>query len=132
MGCDKKQTEHIGRAIEQLINNLEQLKGQTITIKEYLTSDESTYDRHFTSFSYFNLSVEQIGMRFSGARVWIEGFDENQGVMSDKTTGIKIVKPSAYYEISGLNLREVLFSNHTIILIEVLSDKWVRKTEIDF
>ncbi len=116
--------------LENTVNKLEQLKGETITIKEYLTTDRSSYDRHFTSSCQFCLQVEHCGLRFSGARLMIEGFDENRGIVFDEDTGIKIVKPSAYYEVSIDNLNDIRFDNDKITLIERLSEKWTRKTEI--
>ena len=126
----ERDTVKIASSIERLYNELEQLKGQNIIIKEYLTTNKQTYDRHVTSISHFSLQVENCGLRFSGARFWIEGFDENRGMVSDERTGIKIIKPSAYYEISSYNLVEVVFDRNKITLIENLSEKWTRKTEI--
>lgn len=118
--------------MERMLMELEERKGQTIIIKEYLTANRGNYDRHFTTFSSFRIQLERAGMRFSGARLWIEGVDERQETVFDEATGFKLTKPSAYYEISGYDLRDILLSRNAIVLIEDLSGKWVRKTEILF
>jgi len=119
--------------LERLRSTLEQLKGETIAIYEYLTSNEErAYDRHCTSTSHFMLQVESVGWRISGGRLWIEGVDSNEGKLVHPTMGLKIVNPSAYYEIDCGSLRDIFFGENEITTIEALSDRWIRKTEIRF
>ena len=108
----KRQIECTIKSLEKLQAIFENLKGEIISVKEYLTTNEATYDRHFTSFSHFEFKVENSCLRFSGARFRIDGGEK------------------AYYEIAADHLRDIFFDKNKVTLIENLSDKWIRKTEI--
>ena len=72
--------------------------GRRLRIDEYI-SFNGNFDRHFTSHSFFEMTLGSVSYRFSGAMIIIDGVDQNDG--TQKTPGGELLYcPEATYEIS--------------------------------
>jgi hypothetical protein len=97
--------------IIRALNFLVGLKDKEIEIKDFISTKESSLDRHHTTFSTFNLKIEDFGVRTSGGIARIEGSNQQ-------------------FEFRVGNIFDVELKENLIIIRSVIQDKVFRQIEI--
>jgi hypothetical protein len=101
-------------SLSELVQQLEDSKGQWIQIDEAITQSPGNYNRHFTSFGRFAFELQYAGVRISGARLMIHG-------------------PETGYEISTGHLQQLdALPEKGWEITERLAESVERKTVIRF
>ncbi len=98
--------------MEELITYYNNYKGENLRIKESISSNKRNFDRHFTTFNNFTLTLESVEWRFSGARIMFFGINNTQ------------------YEISMDTIEEIVKDDNKYIVYEKLSEQFTRKSEL--
>ena len=96
------------------LETADRFKGQTIEIKETISLNKDNYDRHFSSFSEFSFVLTNVGIRFSGAKIFFMGDQFQYELHFDVLKEFCEISPTEYS------------------LLEVLSENVYRKTIITF
>lgn len=96
--------DDVKATLMNLLKISEKYVGRKIIINEMLCTNWGNTDRHFTSCSDFLTTIKSISVRFSGARLRIEGDKVNYEIGIDSIYKIIQSKQSVYiYEYVGLS-----------------------------
>lgn len=104
--------------IDRIINfqiNAQKYIGWNVEIKEYISTSQDNFDRHFTSFSSFSFELEDLRSRFSGNKMMISGKISHYEIHNDLLIKLENSKEENVY-----------------IFLEKLSEKIYRKSILKF
>jgi len=87
---------------------------KTIKISEAISVNKDNFNRHFTSFSNFEFTVESVGVRFSGAKIYFSSQNLNYEIHFDLISEFTETEKNEYQ------------------IIEILSENVYRKTILVF
>ena len=75
--------------LEALVHIVVELKDRTLKIDESISRsrDVGSHDRHFSTHTYFTLTVQEVFVAFCGAQLVIHGGKSRYGISLDSVVG---------------------------------------------
>lgn len=72
------------------------LKGNQITIREYISTNKDNFDRHFTTSSNLTFEMTNFGVRMSGARAMFMGEIQSYEIGADRIVHFEQLNENEY------------------------------------
>jgi len=94
------------------------LKGNQITIQEYISTNKNNFDRHFTTSSKLVFEMTNFGVRMSGARAMFMGEKQSYEIGVDRIIHFEQLKENEYELIEKYSETA---HRKSILLFEILN-----------